>query len=144
MAGNTALDMLVAEMLGDIGKLHDQLTALNEAMPVFLDDVDSRLTQSVGMLVKAGSMYEGTLKNHTVQIVRDALTQIRNEAAKVRADSSAAAKHEIDETIMKALADIPGEVVALLQAHAWRTVALCFGASMFGSILVLVVFLLIK
>lgn len=144
MAGNTTLDMLVAEMLGDIGKLHDQLAVLNETMPALLDDVDSRLTQSVGMLVKAGSMYEGVLKNQTVQIVRDALTQIRNEATKARADATTAAKHEIDETIMRVLADIPGEVVALLQARAWRTVALCFGAGMASSVLVLVAFLLIK
>ncbi|WP_342616481.1 hypothetical protein [Rhodoferax sp. GW822-FHT02A01] len=136
--------MLVAEMLGDIGKLHDQLAALNEAMPGFLDDVDSRLTQSVGMLVKAGSMYEGTLKNQTMLIVRDAITQIRTEAAKARADAAAAAKHEIDETVMRAMADIPGEVIALLQAGAWRTVALCFGASMFSSLFVLVAFLLLK
>lgn len=144
MAGNTTLDMLVAEMLGDIGKLHDQLAVLNETMPALLDDVDSRLTQSVGMLVKAGSMYEGVLKNQTVQIVRDALTQIRNEATKARADAKAAAKHEIDETIMRVLADIPGEVVALLKARAWRTVALCFGAGMSSSVLVLVAFLLFK
>lgn len=133
MAGNTALDMLVAEMLGDVGKLHDQLAALNETMPVILDDVESRLTRSVGMLVKAGSMYEGALKNQTVHIVRDALMQIRDEASIARDAATAATKHEIDETIMKVLADIPTEVLALLQARAWPTIALCLGSALVGA-----------
>lgn len=44
MAGNTALDVLVAEMLGDIGKLHDQVARLNGELPAMVVQVESMLT----------------------------------------------------------------------------------------------------
>lgn len=43
MSGNTARDVLIAEMLGDIGKLHDLVASLKTELPAMLSQVDSML-----------------------------------------------------------------------------------------------------
>jgi hypothetical protein len=43
MTANTARDVLIAEMLGDIGKLHDLVASLKAELPAMLSQVDSML-----------------------------------------------------------------------------------------------------
>ena len=50
MAGNTTMDALIAELLGDVGKLHAELTALNGALPAMTANVEKRLGAVVNTL----------------------------------------------------------------------------------------------
>lgn len=43
MTGNTARDVLIAEMLGDIGKLHDLVARLSNELPSMVAQVESML-----------------------------------------------------------------------------------------------------
>ncbi len=45
-------DALIAEMLGDVGRLHDELGSLRNALPAMADDIETRLSVVFGSAVK--------------------------------------------------------------------------------------------
>ena len=56
MAGTTTMDALIAELLGDVGKLHAELAALNGALPAMTAGVEHRLGAVVDTLTATSTM----------------------------------------------------------------------------------------
>ncbi len=50
MSGNSPRDLLIAEMLGDIGKLHDEVRVLNESVPHIANSIENAIAESVRTL----------------------------------------------------------------------------------------------
>lgn len=96
MAESTHLDALVADMLGDIGKLHDRIKAL----PVALEE---SLTPTVGVLLAAGKEYETKLRIATRESVKEAQVVVKRDAAQARnealGDIKAAAREAVSAPI---------------------------------------------
>ena len=56
MAGNTTMDALIAELLGDVGKLHGDLAALNGALPAMTAATEKQLADVVYTLTATSAM----------------------------------------------------------------------------------------
>ena len=59
------LDALVAEMLGDIGKLHDAVDSLSETLPAQTEAAEKRLFALVALLNTAGEAYKSQIEAYT-------------------------------------------------------------------------------
>lgn len=158
----TIRDALIAEMLGDIGKLHDAVLSLNETLPREVDAAEERITGLIGLLQKAGDAYRDEVKKHTqtqFENVRDQIdTDANNARRRITADA-AASKRELDEAIKRVLSEIPKvirtsmdsaiskpvqQVAASLQHSAWKNLVLCFASSVVGAAMVLIATVLLK
>jgi len=53
MAESTALEALTAELLGDVGVLHDQVKALRNVLPDVTAEVNSKLEMQTGTMLAA-------------------------------------------------------------------------------------------
>lgn len=70
MASSTALEALTAELLGDVGVLHDEVKALSRTLPQLTDEAVAKLSELIGQLVLAAE----TLRNDqaaTIQLHQD-------------------------------------------------------------------------
>lgn len=65
MAEPTVLDALVAEMLGDIGKLHDAVNSLKTTLPEQTEAVETKITGLIGLLQQAGDIYKEQITAYT-------------------------------------------------------------------------------
>ena len=61
----TTRDALIAEMLGDIGRLHDSVESLKNVLPSQTEEVEAKITGLIGLLSKAGDAYRGQLETYT-------------------------------------------------------------------------------
>ncbi len=120
MAGNTHLDALVAEMLGDIGKLHDEIRSLkDEALPAIVTDAEAKLSRVVGVLVNAAKNYESALNEATQKTVAAAKTDIRLDATLAKADAIADLRQAVREAAAHPVADVVGQLnTAVARANA--------------------------
>ena len=59
------LDALVAEMLGDIGKLHDAVDSLSETLPAQTEAAEKRLFALAALLNTAGEAYKSQIEAYT-------------------------------------------------------------------------------
>jgi len=84
MTESTPLEALVAEMLGDIGKLHDAVNTLKDVLPSQTDEVEQRLTGIIGLLQRAGDAYREQIKTYTNAQVEVIRTQMENDANTAR------------------------------------------------------------
>lgn len=137
MGEPTALDALVAEMLGDIGKLHDAVQSLNSALPRQAEEVEARIAGLIGMLNKAGDGYQEAVKKFTaaeLEGVRVRVAQDGNEAIRQ-------ALGDMQRTVKSVLqAEIAGpmaEVQRAQRASIWQTMGLCLAAGLVGGLVVL-------
>ena len=62
MAASTALEALTAELLGDVGVLHDQVKALREVLPGVAQDVSDKLTVVTATLLAAAQAQRSSLE----------------------------------------------------------------------------------
>lgn len=107
MAGNTHLDALVAEMLGDIGKLHDELKALkDETLPAVVTDAEQKLAGVVGALLKAGQQYQSFLQDVTNKTVTSAKADIRAGAVQAKDDAVGQVRQEVREAVAHPVGDL--------------------------------------
>lgn len=162
MAGeSTVRDALVAEMLGDIGKLHDAVDSLKEVLPRETEAVEERITSLIGLLQKAGDAYRGQIEAYTnaqagtvlAKIKEDGATaqgQIKADAAEAKLDLSRVIAGAIVEvgntvktTIQAAMASPVQEVVRTLQQSTWTNIGFCFLAGLIGGSVPVVVWALI-
>lgn len=141
----TARDALIAEMLGDIGKLHDAVESLKGVLPEQIEGVETRITGLIGLLQKAGDAYKAQIEAYTnaqgeqirTQMVKDA------SAAKVRfeQDASAAIKAalaDVQRTIKASMqSDVAGpvqEAMQVQQKSLWKTLLLCLACGLIGGL----------
>lgn len=148
MAESTHLDALVAEMLGDIGKLHDSVNTLKDVLPSQTDDVEQRLIGIIGLLQKAGDVYRKQIDTYTNAQAQLIQTKMENDANKARQyferelnKALNTALNSVEETVKNT---VKIEVVApvrtvlnSLRQSVWKNLALCFGSSVLGGLIVL-------
>lgn len=137
MGEPTALDALVAEMLGDIGKLHDAVQALNNTLPRQAEEVEARITGLIGMLSKAGDGYQEAVKRFTASELEGCRVRIAQDGN----DAIRQALGDMQRTVKTVLqAEIAGpmaEVQRAQRASIWQTLGLCLAAGLVGGLVVL-------
>lgn len=151
----TVRDALIAEMLGDIGKLHDAVQDLKASLPQEIDVAQSKLVETIGLLNKAGEAYRQMVKTSTAAKLSSISLHLDGQAAEARklfSSDAAAIRRELESSIRQSLADIPkmihSSVASTLSAHAhkalryeqgtrWITVGLCFVSASLGTALTL-------
>jgi hypothetical protein len=148
MTASTPLEALVAEMLGDIGKLHDAVNTLKDVLPSQTDEVEQRLIGIIGLLQKAGDVYRGQIETYTNDQGELIRTQMENDAQKARQhferDSNKAintalssVEHTVKNTVQTEIVAPIRTVLHALRQSAWKNIALCFGSSLIGGLIVL-------
>ena len=143
----TTRDALIAEMLGDIGRLHDSVESLKNILPGQTEEVEAKITGLIGLLSKAGDAYRGQLETYTngqadkvrAQMDKDA------QAAKSRfdrdsSDAIRAALTEVERTVRNTVQnEIAAPVQKALRAqqqNIWQTLGLCVMCGLIGGLVV--------
>ena len=80
MAGSSTLDALIAEMLGDVGKLHDELQSLKEALPAFTNEAEAKLSTVVGSVVEVTNSLRAETAAHVNAAKADAAKALEGKA----------------------------------------------------------------
>lgn len=143
----TTRDALIAEMLGDIGRLHDSVEALKEVLPNQISEVETRITGLIGLLQKAGDAYKQQIEAYTNAQGEKIRSVIENDAnaAKARfdrdsSDAIRAALADVARTVKQTVqTEVAGPVQRALevqQQSAWKTLALCLGCGLLGGLAV--------
>lgn len=81
----TARDALIAEMLGDVGKLHDELQSLKESLPAFASDVETKLSGILNSVVQASNRLRADTETHVTAAKNDATKSIEAKAHQIAA-----------------------------------------------------------
>lgn len=107
MAGNSHLDLLIAEMLGDVGKLHDEIRLLkDEALPAIVTDAERKLSGVVGTLVAAGENYRAFLKDATTDVVKMSKSDLKLSAEELKIDILAGVRQGVREAVHQPIVDL--------------------------------------
>ncbi|MET3135223.1 hypothetical protein AAKU55_005531 [Oxalobacteraceae bacterium GrIS 1.11] len=147
-AESTTRDALIAEMLGDIGKLNDRVESLKGVLPGQIEVFEAKITGLIGHLSKAGDDYRKALSTYFDNLSEVAQIHVGKEAqaAKERfdRDSSAAIRAALTEvertvksTVQTEIAAPVQKVLRSQQQSIWRTLALCLACGMVGGGVVL-------
>ena len=126
------LDALVAEMLGDIGKLHDAVDSLSETLPAQTEAAEKRLFALVALLNSAGDAYKSQV---------EAYTNAQGEKIRVQMESDAAViKTRLTEDASKAikavLSDFELNVLVSMQKSRRLNFIGCLACGILGGLLV--------
>ena len=147
MAGeSTALEALTAEMLGDIGKLHDAVVSLKGVLPGQIQEVETKIAGLIGLLQQAGDVYKGQVEAYTnaqgeiikVQMEKDAQAARDTFNDDSRAAIAASLKMIRQDVIKTIEAEVSGPMDAIRwhqKTRLWSTLALCLCAGIVGGIL---------
>lgn len=142
-----AKDALIAEMLGDIGKLQDAVDHLKAVLPAQTDAVEQRLFGIIGLLQKAGDSYQESLKNYTQSQGDTIRVQMEKDAHIARIKF----QRDTNEWTSQAIANVEKSVKDTLQAeitvpirklktesarNAWKTILLCLGSGVVSGLMV--------
>jgi len=125
MVASTALEALTAELLGDVGKLHDDVKSLHELLPtitktasndlqIITGKVGEALQIQAGHYLGAAEKLAGVLQAMSQEIDRNAgqAAAIASEAAKldIRQAAAAAATEVVGRTVGDEVAKIVNQV----------------------------------
>jgi hypothetical protein len=119
MAGNTAREALLAEILGDVLKLHDAVTGLEARIPELLRGLESRITDYQESLDSSYSELLHGLDKSSGEI-RGAVELFRSEIADVRqtlvADIRSAVKGEVQGIAAEVVESATSEIRRALES----------------------------
>lgn len=146
MAEPTARDALLAEMLGDIGKLHDSINAMKTILPGQVEEVETKITELIGLLSKAGDIYRAQIHEYTVTWGETVRQQMEADvlAAKAQfdretADSIKRALSEVSaamrETVQREVTEPAREVIRTQKNSIRNTIALCIVSGFFSGMI---------
>lgn len=111
MAGNTHLDALVAEMLGDIGKLHDEIRSLkDEALPALVTEAEEKLSGTVGKLLLAAQHFEKAVIELTQKRVEAAKAEIAASAVQAKNEAIGDVRQAVREAVAQPLGQLVGQL----------------------------------
>lgn len=119
MAGSSTLDALIAEMLGDVGKLHDELQSLKEALPAFTNEAEAKLSTVVGSVVEVTNSLRAETAAHVNAAKADAAKALEGKAHEL-ANWYAA---EIGKAATKAATEQVGAVIEQASAQLEQAAA---------------------
>lgn len=143
-AESNTRDVLIAEMLGDIGRLHDSVESLKTVLPGQIAEVETKITNLIGFLSKAGDAYKDQLGIYTnaqsdkvrIEMERTSL----GFKAKFEQETNVrirAAMEEVQNTVRTAVQrEISGPVQQIKKVHyrnLWENLALCLICGIFGG-----------
>lgn len=143
----TTRDALIAEMLGDIGRLHDSVESLKNILPGQTEEVEAKITGLIGLLSKAGDAYRGQLETYTNGQADKVRAQMDKDAQAVKArfdrdssDAIRAALTEVERTVRNTVQnEIAAPVQKALRAqqqNIWQTLGLCVMCGLIGGLVV--------
>lgn len=148
---STVRDALVAEMLGDIGKLHDAVESLKDVLPRETEAAEKRITSLIGHLRKAGDAYQGQMETYAESKLSSILGQMDRDAnlAKVQMSRAVeAAISDVERTVSTAVRNSMNapveEVVQMLRQSVWTNLGFCFLAGLIGGSVPLFTWLLVR
>ncbi|MBP1152562.1 hypothetical protein [Methylocaldum sp. RMAD-M] len=79
---STAQEALIAELLGDVGKLHDEVKALRESLPAIVADLNERTTALQTAIAGLGDeAVQATVRAHIENATEKIVTQALRDAA---------------------------------------------------------------
>jgi hypothetical protein len=139
--GKSGRDLLIAEMLGDIGRLHDEVTALKQSLPQLGNDLRATLEVQTGQLHSEAARIENAVAEYQ-KSQRDSpgALGIQDQLTVMKATMSAAERtaHAVDEAgdrLQQAMQKIEqlqrqasGQRKALFAIAAMALLGLGFGA----------------
>jgi chromosome segregation ATPase len=139
--GKSGRDLLIAEMLGDIGRLHDEVTALKQSLPQLGNDLRAtlevqteQLHSEAARIEKAVAEYQKSLRDSPGALgMQDQLTVMK--ATMSAAERTARAVDEAGDRLQQAMQQIEqlqrqasGQRKALFLIAAMALLGLGFGA----------------
>jgi len=150
---STAKDALIAEMLGDVGKLHDKVDSLKEVLPPQVDDAVNQLLRTIGALEKCGDGFRDgvtvfveqakkDLSDHydrmeaaaSVKAEQNANEIIRALLSRVETQVKETVRKEVSWPVEKSLKDLE------LRSNVWLQMATCLACGALGAALTLALF----
>lgn len=154
MAESTALEALTAELLGDVGVLHDQVKALRDVLPNVVQELSSRLELQTGNMLGAAEKLNDVLRATARQIDTNTQAALSKALDAAKADISstatlvagAAVREAVGDEVRQAVGRINDAATQLAQVAAtasrqvawgWgKGAALMFTASALGGLVV--------
>lgn len=141
---STALEALTAEMLGDIGKLHDAVESLKSVLPGQIQEVETKIGGLIGMLQQAGDIYKWQIEAYTnaqgraireqmekdAQVARDAFS---NDSRAAILASLKSTQHAVVKTIEAEVSGPMREIRWHQKTQLWSTLVFCLCASIVGG-----------
>lgn len=114
MAESTALEALTAELLGDVGVLHDQVKALRLALPAMSQDLSNTLELQTGNMLAAANKLREVLADTAKQIDDYAESSTKKAVAAAKVDIRQAATDAASAAVRGAVGEEVRAVVALI------------------------------
>lgn len=112
MAESTALEALTAELLGDVGVLHDQVKALRDVLPNVAAEVNSKLEVQTGTMLAAADKLRGVMGDMAKQVDSYADTATKKAVEAGKLDIRQAAALAASDSVRGAVGDEVRTVVA--------------------------------
>ena len=126
------LDALVAEMLGDIGKLHDAVDSLSETLPAQTEAAEKRLFALVSLLNTAGEAYKSQIEAYTNAQGDKIRVQMESDAAVIKTRLT----EDASKAIKAVLSDFELNVLVSMQKSRWLNFLGCLACGILGGLLV--------
>ena len=126
------LDALVAEMLGDIGKLHDAVDSLSETLPAQTEAAEKRLFALVALLNSAGEAYKSQIEAYTNAQGEKIRAQMESDAAVIKTRLT----DDASKAIKAVLSDFELNVLLSMQKSRWLNFFGCLACGILGGLLV--------
>lgn len=120
----TARDALIAEMLGDIGKLHDSVCELKDALPAQIEEAEQKITGLIGLLQKAGDVYKAQIEQYTNAEGQRIKLQLEKEFSETRRNFS----EDADKKIVGILYDVNRTIKGIMQTEVIEPTQRVLGA----------------
>lgn len=143
----TTRDALIAEILGDVGRLHDSVESLKNVLPGQTEEVEAKITGLIGLLSAAGDVYRDQLETYTNSQAHKVQVAMENDAQaiQVRFDQDSreaiqAALVEVERavknTVQREIAAPVQKVLRAQQQSIWQTLSLCLVSGLIGGLVV--------
>ncbi len=128
------LDALVAEMLGDIGKLHDAVDSLSETLPAQTEAAEKRLFALVALLNTAGEAYKAQIEAYTNAQGDKIRVQMESDAAVIKTRLT----EDASKAIKAVLSDVEFNVLRSMQKSRWLNFMGCLACGILGGLVLLI------
>jgi F0F1-type ATP synthase membrane subunit b/b' len=143
-APRTAREALIAELLGNVGKLHAAVQDLQTSLTREMDGAEERIVAMVGLLNRAGDAYRQHVKAFTADHLDKARKQLTSDAGALRRDLEVSVRQSLTDTPKAIHAAIESSLARHLrtsisdaQPGLWRVAGLCLVSSTLGAFIAL-------
>ncbi|CAG7857854.1 hypothetical protein MCAMS1_02827 [biofilm metagenome] len=132
MAESTALEALIGEMLGDIGKLTQAVNALKGTLPEQVKEAENKLTVLINLLKQAGDKYQESVREYTQAQSEKIRGQINKEAE----DARKQLQTEFNEMTKSFSVSIENRIARVLSKGLLKTALLCLASGLLAGLVI--------